>query len=110
MRFRLLSYVCAMLLLAGVVGANLTPVPHHAPSEGRIQVKGEFLMFGYLAETGGGCGWPFTALRYADFRHDGPVLRYYEYNWMYLALNIAIGLAIPIAGLFACEFVLRRWA
>ena len=32
------------------------------------------------------------------------------WHWPALALNIAVGLAIPIAGLLVCEFVLRRYA
>ena len=40
---------------------------------------------------------------------NSPTVIDYGVDYVF-ALNIAIGLAIPIAGLVACEFVLRRYA
>ena len=101
MRFRLLSYVAAILLLAGVVGVNVTPVTYSTPNDP---------YYLYITEY----GWPF-AVRVAtnvpgaqwNYNRGGvpPTL-----DWLAWIYNIAIGLAIPIAGLFACEFVLRRFS
>ena len=119
MRFRLRSYVCAMLLLAGVLGANLTPVTYVLRFTSTGSPDGIETHFTQQSEY----GWPCSAL-WAE-TSEAYLLREYLalpeprrsswwgpmrfWNWRALALNIAIGLAIPIAALFACEFVLRRW-
>ena len=97
MRFRLLSYVCSILLLAGMLGANLTLMNSDDWFNG-IEC-GEY-------------GWPLSCVFYfvgVKSLQTGQELMI-RVEWPYLALNIVIGLAIPIAGLFACEFVLRRYA
>jgi len=128
MRFRLLSYVAAMLLLAGVLGANLTPlvyseneftivddvVPNN-PHDGDLHYAQRVFCIEY--------GWPATAWQHVSWvrtdlpRAGDPVAEWLDeipsaegWYWRALSLNIAIGLAIPIAGLLLCEFVLRRYA
>ena len=127
MRFRLLSYVAAMLLLAGVLGMNLTPLRYAEyasflhPDVDVIDDDENRPVAGlsdttFVVEY----GWPFLAATGAiscfdDFtsRREESCPPFDEMNRTWhlpaLAANIAIGLAIPIAGLFACEFVLRRW-
>jgi len=106
MRFRLLSYVAAMLLLAGVLGVNLTPV-----TQEDIIARGKYRDVVRLTEL----GWPKTAGLQWERTTVWPSNTSVEdswgvWKWRPLIINIAIGLAIPIAGLFACEFVLRRYA
>jgi len=128
MRFRLLSYVAAILLLAGVLGANLTPrtttdirAPNRPPlysGDPRCEMGAVYVE--YITHREACFGWPITAViadyersidfRYGDLRYEPfiPVQR----TWYYpaFALDIAICLAISIAGLLACEFVLRRYS
>ena len=123
MRFRLLSYVAAMLLLAGVLGANLTPISYPDLTDAPpcpILPYSESWFYGTARRV---CyGWPCTPLMYVIPQEkqsmwlDSELVYLPPPNpipvWSYSALvaNIAIGLAIPIAGLFACEFVLRRFS
>jgi len=57
-------------------------------------------------------GWPFRAVTVCGFgkdrRENSADFAFIHYPA--LALNIVIGLAMPIASLFACEFVLGRYA
>jgi len=138
MRFRLLSYVAAMLLLAGVAGVNLTPVT----------VTDQRELIWYSTDEGLGAdepicldravhhasyGWPTAALIHntAEFApvdkrlpvdaspwppipvtdltgFDSPVSSELSHIWLWPAF--VLDLAIPIVGLLACEFVLRRYA
>ncbi len=94
MRFRLLSYMAAMLLLAGVLGANLTSA---------ICPRDFGWGHSFWAEAEQQYGWPFAAVSVGAYK---PIIRW---HWVGLSLDIAIGLAIPIAGLLTCEFAFRRW-
>ena len=110
MRFRLLSYVAAMLLLAGVLGANLTAVPH-PESLGPVFVDlgdAECPPFVRQPEY---YGWPFCAVLNCSYTTLGgrKATGHLEWYWDGVSGNAIVGLAIPIAGLLACEFVLRRW-
>ena len=97
-----------MLLLAGVVGANLTPSKERRT--GGFRDSDGTLLF--ICDRS--FGWPFEAFGRRNLVLDPPpesdsIVEVELWSIKALALNIVIGLAIPIAGLFACEFVLRRW-
>lgn len=102
MRFRLLSYVAAMLLLAGVLGVNLTPLTY--PDDLMISSVSENASWGTTVDR---YGWPFVC---ASFHTPNLLFGWLEWHWLALASDIFIGLAIPIAGLLASEFVLWRYA
>ena len=127
MRFRLLSYMAAILLLSGVLGANLMPVTSTRPPDplwGRATIftdpEGNSFVHGPRPmPEAWDCtryGWPLTASTSEWFRWPpdcltgGEPFRVWSWHWSALVTNIAIGLAIPIAGLQACEFVLRRYS
>jgi len=110
MRFRLLSYMAALLLLAGVLGLNLTPVTEYNVNTGAGTT---------LHETSIRYGWPMivlirTSAKVEEFPGVGtvaesePVL--HTPGLAPALANMAIGLAISIAGLLTCEFVLRKYA
>jgi len=121
MRFRLLSYVVGILLLSGLLGLNLTMWLMH-PSESTPEEARDFLGVGCIAQY----GWPFAAVSslspaegsfyWRDLSSEPPKLirlpgnSVYIWHWPALIADTVIGLAIPIAGLLACEFVLRRYA
>jgi hypothetical protein len=109
MRFRLLSYMAAMLLLAGVMGANLTP---------RTEYDKRVFDGGMWTEIFTRHGWPkdvrvqqSVSVEGFPFAIDGVEDVSIEPSWDYSALvgDFIVGLAIPIVGLLACEFVFRRW-
>ena len=124
MRFRLLSYLAAMLLLAGVVGTNVTPrVASGNAGYTGCRWDGKAVTFSgqdHIAYY----GWPFAALEFvkasekfelfhrktAHKRVQLPPQSLLVWHYPALAFDIAIGLAIPIAGMFACEFMLRKHA
>ena len=126
MRFRLLSYVAAILLLSGVLGANLVPGVSYTGGQRTCWAQGDRLtnfFFGpptwYVFY-----GWPLTVRGFWGsgnlecFSHSTGVgipsglqltSDFDGWRWVPLALNIAIGLAIAVAGLVVCEFALRRY-
>jgi hypothetical protein len=126
MRFHLLSYVAAMFLLAGVIGVNLTPGTHAEYTSlwfpdmmdgDESRPLDDMFETTFMVEY----GWPFPAATgmiscFGDFagQREESCPPFSEMNrtwhWSALALNSAIGAVIVIAGLVACESVLRRYA
>ena len=107
MRFGLLSYIVAILLLTVVLGVNLTARSVENASRSRATLR-EDLRRRYF-------GWPLVAVEVGEARTYGPSAKRARWVafirlWHYraLAANIAFGLALPLAGLVGCEMLLRR--
>jgi len=97
-----------MLLLAGVLGANLASMvrPCHVSIKLGRSSPPFWVDTNVWHWTKVGYGWPFECVTRLVFDIDKALV---TWKWPALAADIGIGLAIPIAGLLACEFVLRRW-
>jgi len=119
-RFSLLSLLVGVVLAGGVGWLNVRKPPVlYATAQNRA-----FYAHSY--------GWPFVTYFARPEEPcptlpplDDPEIAVYRqkifelmwlgppkelhWQWPGLAANIAIGLAIPIAALLACEFALRRW-
>jgi len=112
MRFRLMSYVAAMLLLAGMLGVNLIGTPCTHPDGA------------FLAREAVTYGWPFTAamrwLSHPSMREwEPPPTEAFVYqhgqwhvvwHWGSLFADVVVGVVVAFCGLVACERLLRRFA
>ena len=114
MRCYFLGYMGGVLVLAGVLGANLTP--RTKPS---IGFGGSWNPYDqkWIAFRHSHFGWPYMAMRQGEMQispDPSQSCRWtlFARRWYHkaFALDIAIGLAIPIACLLSCEFMLRRFS
>ena len=127
MRFRLLSWITAIVLLSGALGANLVPgVSYTNGARLCLAQGGRLSNFSFGPATWSvSYGWPLTVREFwasgnlDDFSYSTGVgipsgvqltPDFNGWHWDRLTLNSGIGLAIAIAGLLACEFILRRYA